>query len=120
MAHSLAAGRVFFDSTPWVKLGRPWECPTAVKLDRQGNIICRRAQAGISIFSPDGTHLGRIDTGEKTANCNWGDDGSTLYITANMYLCRIKTKTKRATNGRDWESAASELHGVRSGSSHAA
>jgi len=32
--------------------------------------------------------------GEATANCNWGGDGSTLYITADMYLCRLQTKTK--------------------------
>ena len=44
--------------------------------------------------APDGTRLGRIDTGQRTSNCNWGDDGSTLYITADSYLCRIRTKTK--------------------------
>ena len=37
---------------------------------------------------------GTINTGEATANCAWGDDGSTLYITADMYLCRVKTSTK--------------------------
>jgi gluconolactonase len=38
--------------------------------------------------------LGRIETGEATANVAFGDDGSTLYITADMYLCRVKTKAK--------------------------
>ena len=51
---------------------------------------------GVLVFAPDGKHLGTINTGEKTANCNWGDDGSMLYITANHFLCRIQTKTKGA------------------------
>jgi gluconolactonase len=45
-------------------------------------------------MTPEGTLLGRIETGEATANCAFGNDGSTLYITADMYLCRIETKTK--------------------------
>jgi gluconolactonase len=52
----------------------------------------------VHVFSPEGTLLGSIDTGERTANCNWGEDGTTLYITADMYLCRIKTQTK----GNGW------------------
>jgi gluconolactonase len=28
-----------------------------------------------------------------TANVAWGDDGSTLYITANKAVWRVKTKT---------------------------
>ena len=51
------------------------------------------------VFTPDGKHLGTIATGEATANCGWGgDDGTTLYITADMYLCRVKTTT--LGNGR--------------------
>jgi len=53
---------------------------------------------GLLVFSADGTHLGTIDTGERTANCAWGDDGSMLYIMADMYICRIQTSTK----GRGW------------------
>jgi gluconolactonase len=48
----------------------------------------------VLVLAADGTLLGRIDTGEATANCAFGGDGSMLYITADMYLCRIKTKTK--------------------------
>ena len=52
------------------------------------------APGGIAVISPAGKLLGRLDTGEATANCKWGDDGSTLYITADMFLVRIRTKTK--------------------------
>jgi gluconolactonase len=46
------------------------------------------------VFTPDGTHLGTIQTGQATANCAWGNKGSVLYITADMYLLRVQTKTK--------------------------
>ena len=42
--------------------------------------------------------LGTIQTGEATANCNWGNDGSVLYITADMFLCRVRTTTR----GKGW------------------
>ena len=37
--------------------------------------------------------LGYIQTNEPTGNCCWGDDGSTIYITSNMFLIRVKTQT---------------------------
>ncbi len=67
--------------------------PDGMKLDKKGNLFAT-GPGGVFVFTPDGKHLGTINTGEPTANCNWGDDGSVLYITANHYLCRIKTNTK--------------------------
>ena len=46
------------------------------------------------VLDPDGTHLGTLNTGVATANCVWGDDGSVLYITADMFLCRIRLTTR--------------------------
>lgn len=91
---SIGAGKVFFDATPMVKQGLPG-LPDGLKTDTNGN-VWSSGPGGILILSPTGKLLGRIDTGEATANCGWGDDGSTLYITADMYLCRIKTKAKGA------------------------
>ena len=35
---------------------------------------------------------------QATANCAWGgEDRSTLYITADMFLCRVKTTTTGAS-----------------------
>ena len=48
------------------------------------------------VLSPAGKLLGTINTNEPTGNCCWGDDGSTLYITANYFLIRVKTLTKGA------------------------
>ena len=69
--------------------------PDGMKIDRKGNLFAS-GPGGIHIYSPDGKLLGRIETGEKTANCAWGEDGSTLFLTADMFLCRVKTKTYRA------------------------
>jgi gluconolactonase len=69
--------------------------PDGLKVDQDGNIWAT-GPGGITIFTPDATPLGRIETGQKTANCNWGDDGSTLYIAADMYVCRVKTTAKGA------------------------
>ena len=64
-----------------------------MKVDQDGNLFAT-GPGGVLIFAPDGTHLGTLATGEATANCGWGDDGSVLYITADMYLGRIKLTTK--------------------------
>ena len=40
--------------------------------------------------------LGTIVTGEPTANCAFGDDGQTLYMTANDKLTRIRLRTRGA------------------------
>lgn len=88
----LGTGRVFFDSTQAVKDGKKG-LPDGLKVDQAGNLFAT-GPGGIYVFSPDGKHLGTIATGEATANCAFGDDGTTLYIAADMYLCRIKTKTK--------------------------
>ena len=64
-----------------------------MKVDESGNLFAT-GPGGVHVFGPDGTHLGTFETGEATANCAWGDDGSTLYITADMYLVRIKLSTR--------------------------
>jgi gluconolactonase len=87
------AGRVFFDATPFA--GKLKGLPDGLKVDQNGNLFAT-GPGGVNVIAPDGTLLGRIDTGEATANCAWGDDGSVLYITADMYLCRVRTRTKGA------------------------
>jgi gluconolactonase len=90
---TIGKGRVFADVTSMV--GKFPGLPDGMKVDHNGNLFAS-GPGGIHIFAPDGKRLGRIETGEATANCAWGDDGSTLYITADMYLCRVKTRTKGA------------------------
>jgi len=93
---TLAKGRVLFDATKWVGPGKG--LPDGMAVDQQGHIFAtgplEDSPAGVHVFAPDGTLLGSIDTGERTANCAFGEDGHTLYITADMYLARIRVKTK--------------------------
>lgn len=88
---SLGEGRVFADVTSSVpgKKG----LPDGMKVDRAGNLFAT-GPGGILIFAPDGTHLGTLATGEATGNCAWGEDGTVLYICADMYIGRIKLNTK--------------------------
>jgi gluconolactonase len=88
---TLGKGRVFYDVTAAVK-DLPG-LPDGMKVDKDGNLFAT-GPGGVHVFSPDGKLLGRIDTGERTSNCAWGEDGSVLYMTADMYLCRIRTSTK--------------------------
>jgi gluconolactonase len=88
---TLGNSRVFFDATSMAKSGTMKGLPDGLKVDRDGNLWAT-GPGGVLIFAPDGTLLGRIDTGEATANCAFGgSDGSDLYITADMYLCRVRT-----------------------------
>ena len=89
---TLGAGRVFADVT--AMMGKSPGSPDGMKVDRDGNLWAT-GPGGVHIYSPDGTRLGRLATGEATANVAFGGaDGSVLYITADMYLCRINTKAR--------------------------
>jgi len=89
---SIANQRKFFDAQALADK-KLKGLPDGIKVDVKGNMWLG-GPGGILIISPAGKHLGTLATGEATANCAWGDDGSVLYITADMYLCRIKTLTK--------------------------
>jgi gluconolactonase len=90
---TLDKGRVLADATSMV--GKLPGLPDGMKVDARGHLFAT-GPGGVHVLAPDGKRLGRIETGEKTANCAWGDDGGTLYITADMYICRIRTKTRGA------------------------
>jgi gluconolactonase len=88
---TIGTGRVFADLTSSVAAKRG--VPDGMKVDENGHVFAT-GPGGVLVFAPDGTHLGTFDTGQPTANCAWGDDGSVLYITANMYLGRVRLVTK--------------------------
>jgi gluconolactonase len=90
---TIGPGKTFADMTSLA--GKAPGLPDGMKVDAKGNLFAT-GPGGCYIFNPDGKILGRIETGEKTANCAWGNDGSVLYLCADMYLCRVKTTTKGA------------------------
>lgn len=91
---TLDGERVFFDAVPLRNAGGKGSCD-GLKVDRDGNLWAT-GPGGVLVISPAGKLIGKLDTGVPTANCGWGDDGSTLYITANQMLLRVRTKTKGA------------------------
>ncbi|MDQ8189507.1 SMP-30/gluconolactonase/LRE family protein [Roseibacillus persicicus] len=71
--------------------------PDGLKVDREGN-IWSSGPGGVIVLNPEGKLLGQILTGRRTANLAWGgSDRSTLYLTANHDLLRVKTKTAGPT-----------------------
>ena len=82
---TVSNGRVFYDATSQADAG----LPDGLKVDSKGNVYAT-GPGGVLIFSPDGKHLGTIKVDETPANCGWGDDGKTLYMTAVTGLYRIK------------------------------
>jgi gluconolactonase len=86
-------GKMIHDATADVKANPEKGLPDGMKVDQKGNIFAT-AVNGVYVLAPDGTLIGRILTNDKTANCGFGDDGSTLYLCTNDKLTRIRTTTK--------------------------
>jgi gluconolactonase len=82
-----------FNATAWTK-SKPG-VPDGMEVDREGNIF-GAGPGGIHVISPDGKHLGSIETGVPTGNVAWGEDGSSLYITSNTNIFRLWLTTKGA------------------------
>jgi gluconolactonase len=88
---SLDQGRVFADSS---KLYKPGDgVPDGLKVDEKGNLFAT-GPGGVLVYAPDGALLGRILTGVPTANVAFGEDGATLFITANHRVLRLRTRTR--------------------------
>ena len=90
---SLESAREFAEASRWVADGEG--LPDGMKVDVHGNVFAT-GPGGIHVYAPDGTRLGRILTGVPTGNVAWGDDGSSLYIAANHWICRVRTTTRGA------------------------
>ena len=88
---TLGASREFADSSKLYKEGDG--VPDGMKLDVDGNVFAT-GPGGVLVYSPDGTLLGRILTGVPTSNVAWGEDGSTLFVTANHRVLRLRTKAR--------------------------
>lgn len=84
---SLKNGRIFYDATSKVSDAMPG-LPDGLKVNAQG-IVFATGPGGVWVFDATGMALGRIDTGQPTANCAFGNDGKALYLTANHQLMRV-------------------------------
>jgi gluconolactonase len=87
---TVGKGKLFYDATDQV--GKYPGLPDGMSVDRAGNVWAS-GPGGIYVFDNQGTLLGRLITGGRVSNCCFGEDGSTLFVTADSNLCCIKTKT---------------------------
>ena len=85
----LSNPRVFYDVNDQTATG----AADGMTVDLAGNLFAT-GPGGVWIFAPDGTHLGSIQPDEVPANVGWGDDGRTLYMTAQTGLYRIRLTTE--------------------------
>lgn len=87
-----AKGKTILNSIEYANQGDPG-MPDGMCVDVQGNLWAS-GPGGILVISPTGKLLGRLMMGKPTANCAFGGDGSTLFITSSDRICRVQTKTK--------------------------
>jgi gluconolactonase len=65
--------------------------PDGLEVRSDGTLFAT-GPGGVWVFDPSGLHLGIIMTGQPTSNCTIDSDQQYLYMTANMYLMRIRLK----------------------------
>jgi gluconolactonase len=87
-----SGGRVLRDFTGMVGPDHPG-LPDGLAVDAGGHLFAT-GPGGVHVLAPDGRALGRIDTGTAAANCAFGEDGRTLFITSGPFLARVRTLTR--------------------------
>ncbi len=65
--------------------------PDGMKVAKSGHIFSS-GPGGIHILAPDGRVLGVIDPGKACANCAFGEDSKTLFLTASDSVFRLRLK----------------------------
>lgn len=90
-AGKIVSEKLLYDATSLVNQEGEAGLPDGMVVDNQGRIFAT-GPGGVWIFTPDGKALGKIRTGQATANCTFGEDGKSLFITADMYLLRVRVK----------------------------
>jgi gluconolactonase len=80
--------KLFHDATDLVAKDAPG-LPDGLTVASDGTVFTS-GPGGILVLSKDGKRLGRISDGKATANCKFGDDGKTLYLTSHNILARIR------------------------------
>jgi gluconolactonase len=88
---SLYNKRLLYDATEASKKEKG--LPDGLKVDRQGNVFAS-GPGGIWIFNKEGKPVGKIAVPEACSNVALADNDQTLYITADMYVLRVRMKNQ--------------------------
>lgn len=83
-------GRRFVDFTPEFRRGLPG-LPDGLKVASSGHLFAS-GPGGIYVIAPDGRKLGVIATGKAIANCAFGEDRRTLFLTSSDSVARVRLK----------------------------
>ncbi|OYW28680.1 MAG: gluconolactonase [Caulobacter sp. 12-67-6] len=83
--------QLFFDAMALHKAGGPG-LPDGLCLDTEGRLYAT-GPGGVLVITPTGDLIGVIDAGRPIANCAFGEDGHTLFLTADDILARVRLKT---------------------------
>lgn len=86
---SLTDSRIFYDFTEAYK--KEPRNPDGIKIDKKGNVYAT-GPGGVWIFDKNGKVLGKIKFPIDTSNVALSADEKTLYITADMYVLRVKLR----------------------------
>ena len=86
-ADGVSNGRLFFDGKALSKKDKG--SFDGLKIHPSGTIFTT-GPGGVLIINDRGTHLGTIRTEVRSANCAFGPEFKTLYMTSDNYLTRIK------------------------------
>jgi len=86
---SIQNGQLFYDARPASESLRG--APDGLVV-RDDGIIFATGPGGVWVLSPEGEHLGIILTGQATSNCTLDAKNRYLYMTADMYLMRIRLR----------------------------
>ena len=84
---SISGGKIFHDASEAARTERG--APDGLVVRKDG-ILFATGPGGVWVMDESGKHLGTIRTGQATSNCTLDEAGEYLYMTADMYLMRIK------------------------------
>ncbi|MBX7495776.1 SMP-30/gluconolactonase/LRE family protein [Qipengyuania sp. 6B39] len=82
---------VWFDASPYTASSPG--LPDGMAMAVTGHLFLA-GPGGVLVIDEGGTCLGRIATGRATANCAFGEDGRTLFITAQDRLLAVRTRVR--------------------------
>ena len=87
-AGNVTGKKVFHDFSDLMSRESPG-LPDGLAVAKDGTLFAT-GPGGVIVLTKDGKRLGRISTGKGTANCKFGEDGRTLFLTSHNMLARIR------------------------------